>query len=279
MDEQKEWGLSGFADEVDPAISVQIETFSRLRIKGIDLRSVNNVNVLDLPPHELFQINGMCRDAGLHIQTVGSPVNKIPYHVLSRATEEDRLNKAIKNADHLNVKRIRLFTPEIQGDADPELDHKIVDWMKEQKTIAEHSGITLLIENDARYWSAYPENAKRLFGELGGPQFKAAFDFANTVLIGFRPMKDWFPWLLPYLDTLHIKDAVEATGEILPAGEGDGQIQETLTWLIDQGWSGPLTLEPHLKAAGKLGGFSGPKLFEAATDALRRICSSVGVDV
>jgi sugar phosphate isomerase/epimerase len=279
MDEQKEWGLSGFADEVDPAISVQIETFSRLRIKGIDLRSVNNVNVLDLPPHELFQINGMCRDAGLHIQTVGSPVNKIPYHVLSRATEEDRLNKAIKNADHLNVKRIRLFTPEIQGDADPELDHKIVDWMKEQKTIAEHSGITLLIENDARYWSAYPENAKRLFGELGGPHFKAAFDFANTVLIGFRPMKDWFPWLLPYLDTLHIKDAVEATGEILPAGEGDGQIQETLTWLIDQGWSGPLTLEPHLKAAGKLGGFSGPKLFEAATDALRRICSSVGVDV
>jgi sugar phosphate isomerase/epimerase len=279
MDEQKEWGLSGFADEVDPAISVQIETFSRLRIKGIDLRSVNNVNVLDLPTHELFQINGMCRDAGLHIQTVGSPVNKIPYHVLSRATEEDRLNKAIKNADHLNVKRIRLFTPEIQGDADPELDHKIVDWMKEQKTIAEHSGITLLIENDARYWSAYPENAKRLFGELGGPHFKAAFDFANTVLIGFRPMKDWFPWLLPYLDTLHIKDAVEATGEILPAGEGDGQIQETLTWLIDQGWSGPLTLEPHLKAAGKLGGFSGPKLFEAATDALRRICSSVGVDV
>jgi sugar phosphate isomerase/epimerase len=279
MDEQKEWGLSGFADEVDPAISVQIETFSRLRIKGIDLRSVNNVNVLDLPTHELFQINGMCRDAGLHIQTVGSPVNKIPYHVLSRATEEDRLNKAIKNADHLNVKRIRLFTPEIQGDADPELDHKIVDWMKEQKTIAEHSGITLLIENDARYWSAYPENAKRLFGELGGPHFKAAFDFANTVLIGFRPMKDWFPWLLPYLDTLHIKDAVEATGEILPAGEGDGQIQETLSWLIDQGWSGPLTLEPHLKAAGKLGGFSGPKLFEAATDALRRICSSVGVDV
>lgn len=279
MAEQLEWVLSGFADEVDPALSVQIETFSNLNIKGIDLRSVNQVNVLDLRVDELFQIHDECKNAGLHIQSVGSPVNKIPYDVLSQANELERLNKAIKAARHMNVKRVRLFTPEVPVDADHELGSNIIAWMAEQKLKAEDNGIVLIVENDARYWSAYPENAKRLFGELGGPSVRAAFDFANTVLIGFRPMKDWFPWLLPYLDTLHIKDALEEEQKVVPAGQGEGQIKETLTWLIGQGWSGPLTLEPHLQAAGKLGGFSGPELFKAATDALREITTELGVQV
>jgi sugar phosphate isomerase/epimerase len=279
MGEQLNWVLSGFADEVDPAITAQIEAFVNLNIKGLDLRSADSVNVLDLTPDQVYEIGDQCRAAGLHVQSIGSPVNKVPYHVLSRATELERLGRAIRAADHLLVKRIRLFTPEVPEENGDELATDILAWMAEQKAVAEAANKILIVENDARYWSAYPENAKRLFGELGGPSFKAAFDFANTVLIGYRPMQDWFPWLLPHLDTLHIKDAVENDHAVVPAGEGDGQIKETLEWLIAQGWSGPLTLEPHLKAAGKLGGFSGPELFETATVALRKITSELGVPV
>jgi sugar phosphate isomerase/epimerase len=271
-----EWALSGFADEVDPALSVQLETFNRLGIKGLDLRSVNGTNVLDLSQDEIFRIGDQCREARIHVQSIGSPVNKIPYNVLNRANELEKLGKAIKAANHLLVKRIRLFTPEVV-DEDGDSSVSILAWMSEQKAVAEDGGVTLIVENDARYWSAYPENAKRLFGELGGPSFKAAFDFANTVLIGYRPMTDWFPWLLPHLDTLHIKDAIESDQKVVPAGEGEGQIEQTLEWLIQQGWTGPLTLEPHLQAAGKLGGFSGPALFEAATTALRTITDKLGV--
>jgi sugar phosphate isomerase/epimerase len=135
----------------------------------------------------------------------------------------------------------------------------------------------LILENDDRYWNAFPETAKKMFDTLGGPSFRAAFDFANTVLIGYRPMKDWFPWLLPHLDTLHIKDAIQSERRVVPAGQGDAQIEETLRWLVEQGWSGPLTLEPHLSAAGPFGGFSGPQLFEEATNALRQVLGRVGV--
>jgi sugar phosphate isomerase/epimerase len=276
---QSGWVLSGFADEVDANLTIQIETFSKLGIPGIDLRSVNSVNVLDLEPHQLFEIGDRVRAAGLHIQSIGSPVNKVPYHVLGKAKELDRLKRAIKAAQLLQVKRIRLFTPETPHEESEQLGDAVIEWMRDQRKMAEDSGITLIVENDANYWSSFPDQAKRLFDCLGTLSFRAAFDFANTVLIGFRPMRDWFPWLLPHLDTLHIKDALQEQGTIVPAGEGEGEIAETLTWLIQQGWSGPLTLEPHLQAAGALGGFSGPELFETATLALRKITGQIGVTV
>lgn len=143
--------------------------------------------------------------------------------------------------------------------------------MREQIAYAAGQDLILLHENDAKFWGAYPENAKILFQELGSPNFRAAFDFANTVLLGFRAMHHWFPWLLPHLDTLHIKDAFEAEHRIVPAGEGEGQLEETLRYLLQEGWYGPLTLEPHLQAAGPLGGYSGPQLFEVAAKALRSV--------
>jgi len=271
--------LSGFADEIDPSLDVQLETLKKLGIPGLDLRSVGGVNVLDLSTEDLFAIGDACRAAGIHVQSIGSPVNKIPYDVMSKGRELDRLDRAIRAARHLNVFRIRIFAPSVDPGTEDDHTIRILAWMKEHSVRAAADGMTLIVENDARYWNAFPEYAKQLFGEVGAPHFKAAFDFANTVLIGYRPMSDWFPWLLPHLDTLHIKDAIASEGKIVPAGQGDGQIEETLRWLIEQGWSGPLTLEPHLQAAGPLGGFSGAELFGEAAKALRSILERLGVQV
>jgi hypothetical protein len=74
---------------------------------------------------------------------------------------------------------------------------------------------------------------------------------------------------------LHIKDAIEVGKKVVPAGEGEGQILETLRWLRSQGWAGTLTLEPHLSSAGKFGGFSGGQLFEVAAAALRQVIAEL----
>ncbi|CAN5617325.1 sugar phosphate isomerase/epimerase [soil metagenome] len=265
--------LTGFADEISPDLAVQTRTLRELGIGGLDLRNVGGTNVLDLSPTQLQEVLDACHENGLEVSTIGSPVNKVPYDVLGQATELEKLRKACHAASLVNCKRVRIFTPEATGENDAP---KILDWMAEQRRLAEEYELILIVENDAKYWSAYPENAKKLFETLGSPNFMAAFDFANTVLIGFRPMKDWFPWLLPYLDTLHIKDAIQAEGKVVPAGEGDGELAETLTWLYAQGWDGPLTLEPHLQDAGKFGGFSGADRFGAATQALRDVLAKVG---
>lgn len=268
--------LTAFADEVSPNLDEQLSALTAHGVKGLDVRSLEGVNVLDLTLSDYERIRDQAAELGLHVSCVGSPVNKVPYDLMGQGRELDRLRKACYAAARMNTKRIRLFSPEVpEGEHEARADD-VIRWMKEQKQIAQEHGLILIHENDAKFWGAYPENAKRLFEELGDDSFKAAFDFANTVLLGYRPMNDWFPWLLPHLDTIHIKDAIQLEGQVVPAGEGDGQIRETLAYLIEQGWNGPLTMEPHLKAAGPLGGFSGEQLFGTAVNALRKTLAEAG---
>jgi sugar phosphate isomerase/epimerase len=220
------------------------------------------------------QVNDKCREHGIVVQSIGSPVNKIKYDVMLQGRERERLRKAIHAANVINVKRIRIFTPEVPQDQHDSMASTMIEWMADQRRLAEDMGVTLIHENDGQYWGAYPKNAKRLFEELGSDSFKACFDFANTVLIGYKPLDDWFPWLLPYLDTIHVKDAKD--GKVVAPGEGDGQMVETMRWLIEQGWNGPLTMEPHLQAGGPYGGFSGADLFEVAVTSFRKVLSEAG---
>ena len=68
-----------------------------------------------------------------------------------------------------------------------------------------------------------------------------------------------------------------ATGAVVPAGEGDGELLETLTALRDDGYAGFASLEPHLIDFDSTGGFSGPELFGRAARAFRSLTDGIGV--
>lgn len=268
--------LSGFADEISPELEVQISTLQRLGVGGIDVRGLDGLNVLQLSAERLADLKEAAESAGIRIQCVGSPVNKVPVSAQNRKNEIAKLAKSIEAAKILGTERIRIFTPETgAGDDDEAGWPEVKSWMGEMAEMARDADLMLIHENDARFFGAFPNNCRRLLDEFGGPYFKAIYDFSNAVLIGF-PTRVWFPWILPHLDTLHIKDSIEATQQIVPAGEGEGDMVETMRYLIGQNWVGTLTLEPHLQAAGAFGGFSGPELFEVAAKAIRRVVSEAG---
>jgi sugar phosphate isomerase/epimerase len=104
-----------------------------------------------------------------------------------------------------------------------------------------------------------------------------AWDSANFVQVGVRPFTDGYGPLRPYIEYLQVKDAVAADGRVVPAGEGDGELRETLTALRDDRYAGFASLEPHLAVAGALGGFSGPAMFGRAARAFARLTDAIGV--
>ena len=110
---------------------------------------------------------------------------------------------------------------------------------------------------------------------MASPGVLSAFDPANFIQEKVLPMTDAWPLLADVSTHIHIKDSVLADRSIVPAGEGDGQIRELLQALVKRGYRGYLTLEPHLKAGGKFGGFSGPDLFHTATEALKGLLKEV----
>ena len=75
--------------------------------------------------------------------------------------------------------------------------------------------------------------------------------------------------LRPHLVYLQVKDALAATGEVVSAGQGDGELRETLAALRDSGFAGFMSLEPHLAQTGRFGGFSGPEGFHRPAEALK----------
>jgi sugar phosphate isomerase/epimerase len=76
---------------------------------------------------------------------------------------------------------------------------------------------------------------------------------------------------------LQVKDALAETGEVVPAGQGDGEIGQTLAALRDDHFSGFVSLEPHLAQAGRFGGFSGPQEFRRAARALKDLLGSLSI--
>lgn len=260
------WKITLFADEVDPSFDLQAAFVREHGLDGLDLRTANGRNVIDLTANDFYDIER----ARVPVQSIGSPVNKIDLDWSKHADEMDKLKRSIAVAKKLDVQRVRIFSPVSSS------WQEVQQWMAPMVELGESEGVVLLHENDARFYGAYPDGARRLMERFGSPSFRAIFDFANTVLIGFRPMADWLPWLLPHLDTLHIKDAIESEERIVPAGEGDGQILESLAFLKDRGWDGTLTLEPHLAMAGPFGGFSGAERCRAAHQALVGILDRLG---
>jgi sugar phosphate isomerase/epimerase len=131
------------------------------------------------------------------------------------------------------------------------------------------------------------ENEKGIFGDIGrrcqdlmksinSPKLRSAFDFANFVQVGDRPRDNW-PLLKPYTAHIHIKDAQMDGGKVVPAGEGDGDIESILTDAYASGYRGFLSMEPHLKVAGHSHGETGPALFKVAVEALRKVCKRAGI--
>jgi sugar phosphate isomerase/epimerase len=113
---------------------------------------------------------------------------------------------------------------------------------------------------------------------VGSSALRLAWDNANFVQVGVRPFTDGYRLLRPYLDYLQVKDASASTGTVVPVGEGDGQLRETLTALRDDGYDGFASLEPHLDLAFELGGFSGPASFGRAARAFAHLLAELGVE-
>lgn len=258
------WKLSAFADEIDDDLDIQITELGAEGIKLIDLRAAFGKNVMLLSDEEIRTVVARATDAGIGFNCVASPINKVVMEFADAAGELAKLQRAIDVAKIIGIDRIRLFTPEGADFED------VCDWMDPQVDLAIKENMVLLHENDAQYYGAFPDQAKLVMERYASSNFRFAFDFANPLHLGSKAMDDWFPWLLPYLETVHIKDAT-AEGKICPAGQGVGQVPETLAWLKSQGWEGVLSIEPHLQYAGEARGFSGIESFRIAVAALKEI--------
>jgi sugar phosphate isomerase/epimerase len=267
--------LSAFGDEIAADLAEQLDVMQREGIPALEFRAAWGTNILDLSDEQVRQAKGLLDERGMHVSAVGSPIGKM------KITDDfgahlQRFRRALAVAEMLDAPRIRIFSFFIPaGEEAARYRTAVMDRMLMLTQLAEEASVTLWHENEKEIYGDIATRCADIHTTIRSPHLRAAFDPANFIQCGVRPMDEAWPLLADVSTHIHIKDAMLADGHVVPAGEGDGQVKELLQALVARNYRGYLTLEPHLKAAGPFGGFSGPDLFHTAVEALKGLLKDV----
>jgi len=269
--------LSGFADEISADPREQLATLAAESITHLELRSAWRVSVADLTDAQLDAFRAELDGAGVRVSAIGSPIGKISVSA-PIGPELDRLRRIADVAAQLGVSIVRVFSFFIPaGEPPSRYRQQVIDRMAALAGIAAERGLVLAHENEKEIFGDIPERCADLITSVGSPALQATFDAANFVQCGVRPFTDGYELLRPHLVYLQVKDALAADGRVVPAGEGDGEVRQTLAALRDSGFAGFVSLEPHLAQAGRFGGFSGPEAFTRAARALKQLLNELAI--
>jgi 3-dehydroshikimate dehydratase len=271
--------LSAFADEISPDLSEQIRVCKENQVTHFELRGVYGKNVMDFDADLCGEIKTKLTDNGLGVVSIGSPIGKVAIDK-PWAEHFDRFKRAVEIAEYFHSPFIRLFSyypagGEGKGPLDPIRD-EVIDRFRQKVEYLKDHPVILVHENEKGIFGDIGRRCLDLMRTIDSPKLRCAFDFANFVQVGEKPSSNWPP-LKPYTAHIHIKDAKAGTGEVVPAGRGDGDIESILSDAYRSGYRGFLSLEPHLRVAGHSHGETGPELFKVAADALKDICRRRGI--
>ena len=270
--------FSAFADEISPDLKTQMDVCEANGVRYIDVRGIDKTNVSEFTAEQAAGYARQMADRGFAVPCIGSPIGKIridePF-----GPHLDLLNHCFEVANAFAAPYVRMFSfyPPEGGEI---ADHRqqVMDQLAAMAQAAQAADIVLLHENESRIYGEKPEGVKDIFASVRSEHLKGIFDPANFVSAAVAPYDEgWTQGLAELTHYFHIKDKVPGAKTCVPAGEGEGQIPETLADAQARGFEGYLTLEPHMAAAGQFSGFTGPELFGKAVAGLRAVCDKVGM--
>ena len=269
--------LCAFADEAASELQGQIEALKRNGISYLELRNINGKNVIDITESEAEEYARVLKENGILVYSIGSPIGKVDINVnfdeyLQKITHVFRL------ANIFGTKRIRMFSF-FNAFEKREL---VIFYLQKMVETAKEYGVELYHENEK---DIYGDVAKRVQDVLDGVKgLKSIYDPANYLQVGEKA-ETTLDLFHQRTDYFHIKDVVVETGELVPAGHGDGKIDELIRRI--QG-DKVLSVEPHLAVFDGYAQIDNTEMkhrfhfqsngeaFDAAVNALKEVLIKVG---
>lgn len=237
--------VSCFADEIDVSVDKQIALLQELGIGWIEFRSGDGKGVADYTEKEAEMLMSRLSANGIRISAVGSPIGKIDI-TQDFEPHFETYRHIVELAGILDTSFIRMFSffmPE--GEEPDKFRDEVMRRMDLMVEYAAGRNVVLLHENEKGIYGDSADRCLDLMKLFYGDHFRCTFDFANFVQCGQDTMEA-YEMLRPYISYIHVKDAMRESGDVVPAGTGDGNVAEILNRLDEKGYAGFLSLEPHL---------------------------------
>lgn len=234
-----------FADEIDVSVDKQIALLQELGIGWIEFRSGDGKGVADYTEKEAEMLMSRLSANGISISAVGSPIGKIDI-TQDFEPHFETYRHIVELAGILDTSFIRMFSffmPE--GEEPDKFRDEVMRRMDLMVEYAAGRNVVLLHENEKGIYGDSAARCLDLMKLFYGDHFRCTFDFANFIQCGQDTMEA-YEMLRPYISYIHVKDAMRESGDVVPAGTGDGNVAEILNRLDKEGYAGFLSLEPHL---------------------------------
>jgi sugar phosphate isomerase/epimerase len=257
--------LTGFADEAAETIEGQIKATKTLKWRFIESRNINGKNIHDISDEEFDHVVNSLEEQGIRINCFGSAIanwSKQITEPFDSSLEEAK--RAIPRMQRLGCKLIRIMSFAVLKDRGPD-DQMEAERIKRLNILVPmflDVGIQPVHENCMNYGGMGWTFTLRLIEQV--PGIKLVFDTGNPVMTDDFTKNPPYPkqsaWefynhVKEHIAYVHIKD-----GKILAptdqntfpktqftfAGDGDGDVKRIVADLVENGYDGGFSMEPHL---------------------------------
>ncbi|MGX7418249.1 sugar phosphate isomerase/epimerase family protein [Carnobacterium gallinarum] len=238
--------VSAFADEISESLDVQMKVLKQHGIQHIEVRGIAGRSIVEYSLAEIQQFKQILDENQFRVSSIGSPIGKI---MITDAFEEHLtlFKHTLEIARIFQSPFIRMFSFYIPENVDAnQFETEVIRRWQSFLKEAEAYEVTLLHENEKGIYGDTAERCYTLVSRLNSDKVKLAFDPANFVQCQEEVFPKAYELLKSEIAYLHIKDALAETGEVTPAGLGDGQVKEVLAALAREDFQGFASLEPHL---------------------------------
>jgi sugar phosphate isomerase/epimerase len=241
--------LAGIGDEAGTSLAEQIEAHRRLGWSEIELRNVDGVALADLTDAAFDHLVEELDQAGLRVVCVDSRIANWARPITGDfGIDIDELEQLGKRCAALGTRYVRVMSYPNDGLEDTEWGARARLRLGLLAAQAESVGLVLVHENCAGWAGTDAAKARRLVTEVNSPALRLLFDIGNGIAYGYKAY-DMLSVLLPWVEHVHVKDARPVDGEAvytLP-GEGDCRVADCMQLLLDNGYTGTWTIEPHIQ--------------------------------
>ncbi len=255
--------FSGFADEIDVDLGVQMDVLESLGIRYLEPRGCGGKNVSLLTKEEAKEIKKGWDARGFRVSAVGSPVGKVTLDV---PLEDDLrvFRNVLETAKIFETQYIRVFSCLLPED-EPVTKYRdrVLSRMQAYVDAAKGHDVILLHENEGGFiYGRAPEHCLDIFESVGSDKLRATYDAGNFSYAGYNALHA-YEMLKDYVEYVHIKDA-KSDRTIVPPGMGDTDYPAIMRALKESGRHYFLSMEPHLSAFEGLADIDGSGIQLAA---------------
>ncbi len=241
-----------FTDEVSQDFEAVIALCKEYGLEGIEVRSVWNRPPQELTDDDIRRMESLLAGSGLAICSIASPFYKCDIDSPTERREHlDILRRCCDLAEAFGCDIIRGFTFWRKMPLDAYTD-RILSEFEEPVRILEEKNKRLAIENEASTLIGTGKRLRAFLERLGTDRVGSMWDAANCIFDldePETPYPDGYEEIKDRMIHMHLKDArinpESGEPEVTKVGEGDIDFRGQFRTLIDDGYTGYVSLETH----------------------------------